>query len=170
MNAMIKLADDYIAKEDYSAAIELLNTATESEFAKKSDELSKKLAEVKQSSAQKYAEKAKACLLEGDAEGAVGNMEVAANILPSDENKAKLEEYKLYLPLKLYDKNNILIEDNNCNVITFENSTVANDNTEFKNILFADVGWGIKGLSLIASHTYNLTGKYDNVTGTIFYP
>ena len=170
MNAMIKLADDYIAKEDYSAAIELLNTATESEFAKKSDELSKKLAEVKQSSAQKYAEKAKACLLEGDAEGAVGNMEVAANILPSDENKAKLEEYKLYLPLKLYDKNNILIEDNNCNVITFENSTVANDNTEFKNILFADVGWGIKGLSLIASHTYNLTGKYDNVTGTIFIP
>lgn len=162
MNAVIKLADDYIAKEDYSAAIELLNTVTESEFAKKSDELSKKLTEVKQSSAQKYTEKAKACLLEGDAEGAVGNMEVAANILPSDENKAKLEEYRLYLPFALYEKNNMLTTSGQ-GYLYVDDVEISNNNIEYKNILHSSSGEGYYRVV-----TYNLAGKYDVVTGTIF--
>ncbi len=168
MNAVIKLADDYIAKEDYSAAIELLNTATESEFAKKSDELSKKLTEVKQSSAQKYAEKAKACLLEGDAEGAVGNMEVAVNVLPSDEYKAKLEEYKLYLPFALYKKDNMLTTSGYESLALYgsfyiKDMEISNNNIEYKNILCSSASE-----SNSASITYNLAGKYDVVTGTLF--
>lgn len=162
MNAVVKLADEYIAKEDYSAAIELLNTVTENDFTKNSEELSAKLAEVNQSSAQKYAEKAKACLLEGDAEGAVGNMEVASNILPSDENKAKLEEYRLYLPFALYEKNNMLTTSGQ-GYLYVDDVEISNNNIEYKNILHSSSGEGYYRVV-----TYNLAGKYDVVTGTIF--
>lgn len=154
INAIMKTADEYIAKGDFSAAIELLNKATGSDLATDSDDFKNKIDEVKKASAQKYADNAKNLLIKGDAKGAVGNMEAAYSIYPSDEYKAKIEEYKLYLPFELYKPGNVLHGDS----FIIGDTMLSNNNVQFKNTIYDYKG----------SFFYNLNGNYDSVSGTVF--
>lgn len=122
-------------------------------------------------SAQEHAENAKALLISGDISAAVDEMEAAYTVYPSDEYKNKLEEYKLYLPFKLYKKVNAynITEDYSFDGnLYFDDELVTNNGKTF----YRAIQWNNDNnddSASIDAHYY-LEGKYDTVSGTIFLP
>lgn len=171
MNAVMKTAEEYISKGDYSAAISLLEKASKNETINSSEEFKKKIDEIKKTSAKKYADKANSLFTNGDIKGAVGNMEAANSIYPTNEYKAKIEEYKLYLPFELYKKDNafsITGDDSFHGTLGFEYDLETNNGKKF----YHAIKWynnNDDDSGSIDAH-YNLEGKYDTVSGTIFLP
>lgn len=124
-----------------------------------------------ETSAQKHAENAKALLMSGDVNAAVEEMEAAYTVYPSDEYKNKLEEYKLYLPFKLYKEDNAynITEDYSFDGnLYFDEELVTNNGKTF----YRAIQWNNDNnddSASIDAHYY-LEGKYDTVSGTIFLP
>lgn len=122
--------------------------------------------------AESYMKKAEEYLKAGDVEAAIGHVEAAIAINPNGGYEDKLEEYKKYLPLKLYDEDNVLaeVERNSLAVVGFnENSVVANDNKTYDNCTYFNPS-GFEPSELFYSIEYNLSGNYNTVTGTIIVP
>lgn len=164
-DAVVALADSYISQNDYSAALSLLDDELETDDAAASAELQAKLDEIKKNYAAQYAEKAKNCLTSGDVHGAIGNIEAAIAIYPDGAYQASLEEYNLYLPYSLYDNDNILIEKQLNGSCHIRDSVTANNGTVYQNVLsfYCDGS----DVSELYSLTYQLSGKYDTVSGTV---
>lgn len=119
--------------------------------------------------AESYMKKAEEYLKAGDVEAAIGHVEAAIAINPNGGYEDKLEEYKKYLPYPLYIKDNTLNcekDEEFCGVLYFDSNMKSNDNREMEH----SIRWYNKNNVKSASERaiYNLEGKYDTVSGTIF--
>ncbi len=117
-----------------------------------------------------YAEKAETEFYNKDINAAVGNMEVSLTLQPDNADyKAKMEEYKKYLPFKLYDVDKVLEEgekdiyDGKLYHDTTRTSNVGEDENhciEWYNDSKSDAGcYYVK---------YLLKGGYDTIKGKFF--
>lgn len=124
----------------------------------------------KRTSAEEYIQKAEEAFKKGDVNAAIGNAEAAADIYPDGGYESKVEEYKLYLPFALYKEENVLKREDGTGygLVNFTDGEKSNDDREFNNIIRVSVADEQETFADIKKFTYNLAGKYDRVTGTIF--
>ncbi len=164
-------AQELIDNDDISGAlskIESINTYLENNGLT-SDDVLKKLIEVKNEYAQKYAQKAEICFKERDVNAAIGNIEVAIELAPDNSDYlSKRDTYEMYLPLYLYNEDNILSFSPHSQLRFYdENEVIEAVNGEFyagciNYRYFSGTKSGIV--------KYILDGKYDTVTGTFLSP
>ena len=84
-----------------------------------------------------------------------------------EDYKTKYDTYQQYLPFYLYDEDNVLaVEDIDANWIHFDTHSISNDNKEMLHVIA--LGHNSYETTNIYNIQYNLGGKYDTVTGTIF--
>lgn len=168
----MSLADKYIADGDWSAAISLLEGANEwceeareylGDYNEESGAYVAKLNEVKKKYASQYAQKAEEYFKAGDVDAAIGSIEAAISIDPEGGYDAKLSEYKLYLPLALYDENNVISKGYR---ISFEKSTLSTNNKEYLNC----ISYRYTKDCDPSKVSYYLEGKYDTVSGICLSP
>lgn len=170
IDKIMEIANTYMAKNDYNGALGLFEEAVDAlDFEGAEDysgNIAAKVAEAKIAYAAQYAQKAEECFQAGDIKAAVGNIEAAVKVTPNGSYEAKLKEYQLYLPLALYDEDNVLKKEGK--FISKESET-ANDNSEHCNIMrfFHDNDYRVEKFCVL---TYNLAGKYNKVSGTIYVP
>lgn len=155
----IKEADEYYKNGDVSSAIELLKGAKE-ELNLNVPEIEAKVQEYIEQKAQTYADKAAQSFANKDVNAAIGNMEVASQLMPDNaEYKAKLNEYKLYVPIDLCDENRTLSQTPG--YVSFEDSVMAVNGTEYKNC----IRFKYDNAAKVGNITYLLESKYDTVKG-----
>lgn len=165
---LIDIANNYINQGDYSSAMELLEGDWSIDA---NDEiLIEKINSIRKEYAAQYATKAEEEFKNGDINAAIGNIEAAISIYPNGEYEAKLEEYKLYLPLALYNKENFLSYKYGEGGFSYEESVVGNDNKRYNNVIIIDSYvakdyWNSDASDLAYTCEYNLDGKYDLVSG-----
>lgn len=175
MAQIMSQADTYMQNGDLSGSLSLLQTAEQflTDAGISTELVQTKMQEVTLAYAEKYAVKAEEAFKNKDVDGAIGNINAALELQPDNgEYQAKLENYKLYLPFKLYNSTNVLV----CkygrgyyNELSFGKDEIANNNEEMKNAITT---WNLynsgEGFGEIATVTYNLDGKYDQITGKIY--
>lgn len=165
--------DESISNGDISGGIELLNSAKSylDSCGVDSTEIQQKIDETLVTYADSYAQKAEASFKEHDVNGAIGNIEVAMQLQPDNADyKTKYDTYQQYLPFYLYD------EDNYLNVtregiltgsIHFDDQIESNESEEMQHVIYWDTRQ-IKD-NAVFKVNYNLAGKYDHVSGTMFF-
>lgn len=159
IDEVIKQADEYYNNGDVSSAVELLNGAKD-ELNLNVPEVEAKVQEYIAKKAQAYADKAAQFFAGKDVNAAIGNMEVACQLMPDNaEYKTKLNEYKLYVPLDLCDEENALSRTNG--YVKFVDSEIAVNGTEYKNCLEFTYTQDKEEGNIV----YLLEGKYDTVKG-----
>lgn len=164
MQNILKDVDSYAASNDIGSGIELLNESIEKLEGAGFDskQLKERLSQITVEYAKAYYDKAEAAFKNKDIDTAIGNMEVAVELQPSNQDyAAKLTNYKLYIPFSLYDYDNILSEAGDGYIRRYDCLT-ANDGSEYENCI------GIRDYDGWASATYHFGGKYDTVTGKWF--
>lgn len=163
----IEAVDEYMKNGDYSAATSLLDT-TFNEFSN-SDEYSEaitaKSVEIRKRYADEYVQKADESFKSGDVNAAIGNIEAAIAINADGGYDSKLNEYKLYLPLALYDMDNVLSRSSDYRIQP-ESTIAAVNNDEYNNCLLYR---HYKECSP-STISYYLEGKYDTISGKYFSP
>lgn len=163
--------DEKVAANDINTGIELLKSAGTylNKCGASSQEITDKINSVYVSYADSYVKKAETAFTENNIDSAIANMEVAFELQPQNaEYKAKLDNYKLYLPFALYKNDNVLnvTWNNSCSSIFDQDPIIGNDNKEYKNII--DIYHSSYcNKKTIVDATYNLAGKYDTVSGKI---
>lgn len=173
IDSTLAAVDESISNGDISGGIELLNSAKSylDSCGVDSTEIQQKIDETLVTYADSYAQKAEASFKEHDVNGAIGNIEVAMRLQPGNADyKTKYDTYQQYLPFYLYDEDNILYEERNnlgwLENIEFDVERTTNTNKEMKHCIVWDTS-NTDDTSYYAEH-YNLGGKYDLVTGTLF--
>lgn len=167
MDSAVAQFEKCVAEGDYNEGIEILKSAKEyiESIGMDSSEIQSKIDDALVSYAAEYVKKADAAFADKDAETAVGNMEVAVELQPDNaEYKTKLDNYKLYRPFKLYYSSNVLM--NSGKGFMYYDSKVANNNTTYENVV--GIMFSTSQLSEVSRYTYNLAGKYNVVSGTVF--
>ncbi len=160
----IKEADEYYKNGDVSSAIELLKGAKE-ELNLNVPEIEAKVQEYIEQKAQTYADKAAQAFTNKDVNAAIGNMEVACQLMPDNaEYKTKLNEYRLYVPINLCDEENVLSIDSGDGKIRFHDIQTAVNGKEYEECLEFSFG-GPDGQKTVS---YLLEGKYDKISGVYF--
>lgn len=166
-------ADDLIADGNITEALDKINQINDylEEKGLTSDEVQNKLTETKNSYANSYVKKAEECFNAKDADGAIGNMDVAVELSPDNEEyKSKKAEYETYIPFYLYIEDNCLStekDDEFHGDLEFNQNMVSNNNKD----MFNSINWhnyNNEGANASAAVNYNLDGKYDTVSGTLF--
>lgn len=166
INDLMSTADEYMMKGDYSAAIQLLeNAKTHLDDTIANDTISEKLNSVLVKYADEYAQKAATAFKNGDVSTAIGNMEAAIEIYPTAEYESKLQEYKLYLPLALYDLGNMLSRSSDYRIQSEDEITAVNKKIYSNCLEFRYYDGGETSIA-----KYLLEGKYDTVSGVYFSP
>ena len=167
-------AESLIAEEDISGAIDLIegiNTYLENNGLT-TETVQSKLTETKNRYAESYVKKAEVCFKDKDVDGAIGNIGVAIELNPENaEYKTTKETYEMYRPFPLYIEENCLSVDEEGDFwgnLEFDQNRKSNNNKEMNHCLLWWNNSSDATVSLVA--TYNLDGKYDTVTGTIFLP
>lgn len=173
INSTLQQVDEYINDGDLSGGIDLLETAKSwlDENGVNSEEIQTKISEVLVTYAEKYATNAENAFKEHDVNGAIGNIEVAMQLQPDNADyKTKHDTYQQYLPFYLYDEDNVLYEDETGDVyggVVFNETLETNNNKTMAH----SMRWYDGKQEDDGNHWnvyYNLEGKYDTVTGTIF--
>ena len=167
IQAALTQVDAYVQEGDIDGGMELLRSAQEylESVGQSSAEVQEKMNTVMTTYADSYMQKAEAEFQAGDVNAAVGNVEAAIAINPNGDYQAKLDEYKMYLPFELYEKDNWLSRSSDYR-IQYEQSENAVNNTEYTNCLL------YRHYKDCAPSTISflLEGKYDTVTGVYFSP
>lgn len=158
-------ADQYIAEGDYAAAIDFLEDYLDDEDSEFAGEMKAKLDELKKTYADNYMTKAATEFQNGDVDAAVGNVEAAIAIFPDETYQVKLDEYKLYLPYALYEKDNWLSRSEDYR-ISYCSSETAVNKTEYKNCIEYRYTQDCNPSTI----SFLLEGKYDTVSGVYFSP
>lgn len=170
INSTLQQVDEYINDGDLSGGIDLLETAKSwlDENGVNSEEIQTKINEVLVTYAEKYATNAENAFKEHDVNAAIGNMEVAMELQPDNADyKTKYDTYQQYLPFYLYDEDNVLaVEDIDANWDHFDTHSISNDNSEMLHVI--SLGHNSYETTNIYNIQYNLGGKYDTISGTIF--
>lgn len=166
-------ADKLIADGNITEALDKINQINDylEEKGLTSDEVQNKLTETKNSYANSYVKKAEECFNAKDADGAIGNMDVAVELSPDNEEfKSKKAEYEAYVPFYLYIEDNCLSTERDeefYGILEFDQYRVSNNNKDMYN----SIEWynnNTEGANTSAAVNYNLDGKYDTVSGTLF--
>lgn len=166
-------AENLIADGNISEALDKINQINDylEEKGLTSDEIQNKLTETKNSYANSYVKKAEECFNAKDADGAIGNMDVAVELCPDNEEyKSKKAEYESYVPFYLYIEDNCLSTERDeefYGILEFNVHGVSNNNKDMYNT----IKWynnNTEGANTSATVNYNLDGKYDTVSGTLF--
>ena len=167
-------AQELINNDDISGAIskiDSINNYLESNGLT-SETVQEKLSETKNKYAESYVKKAEECFKNKDVEGAIGNIEVAIQLSPNNADyKSKKDTYEMYIPYELYIEDNCLSVDDDGDfwgVIKFDKNEKSNNNKEMNHSMLWYNNSSDATVSIVA--TYNLEGKYDTVTGTIYLP
>lgn len=173
IKSTLAAVDESVAAGDINGGISLLNSAKEYliSYNLDSNEIQQKLDETLVTYADSYAQKAEAAFKEHDVNAAIGNIKVAIELQPDNEDyKTKQDTYQQYLPFYLYLEENVLYEEEDSSSwsgsINFDDTRTTNTNKEMNNCII----WNT-GSSDANSHFteyYNLEGRYDTVTGTVF--
>lgn len=155
---------------DALSKIESINTYLE-KLGLNSDTVQQKLKETKVKYAETYAKKAEDCFNNKDVNGAIGNIEVAIELAPDNADyKTKKDTYEMYIPFNLYVKENCLSvakeNDHFWGILEFDKTKKSNDNKDMNHSLTWYNNNNDSTASIIA--TYNLSGKYDTVSGVIY--
>lgn len=170
INSTLQQVDEYINNGDLSGGIDLLETTKSwlDENGVNSEEIQTKISEVLVTYAEKYAANAENAFKEHDVNAAIGNMEVAMGLQPDNADyKTKYDTYQQYLPFYLYDEDNVLaVEDIDANWDHFDTHSISNDNSEMLHVI--SLGHNSYETTNIYNIQYNLGGKYDTISGTIF--
>lgn len=166
-------ADTYMQNDDLGGCLSLLKSAEEflEDAGVSAEQIQNKMNEATRTYAEKYVAKAEEAFKNKDVDGAIGNMEAALELQPDNgDYQAKLENYKLYLPFKLYLESNCLSVTKDGQFygrVYFNQNLESNDNRTMPHSFY----WyqnSPGGFSSAEVINYNLEGKYDVVTGTIF--
>lgn len=169
MNSAVAQFEKCVAEGNYNEGIEILKSAKEyiESIGMDSSEIQSKIDDALASYAAEYVKKADAAFADKDAETAVGNMEVAVELQPDNaEYKTKLDNYKLYRPFKLYYSSNVLMKRGRS--YNYYDSKTANDGSTYENVVTICID--TEERKEVSRYTYNLAGKYDTVSGTVFLP
>lgn len=172
IDSTLAAVDESISNGDISGGIELLNSAKSylDSCGVDSTEIQQKIDETLVTYADSYAQKAEASFKEHDVNGAIGNIEVAMQLQPDNADyKTKYDTYQQYLPFYLYDEDNVLYEEENGDfggIVELDEIMVSNDNQDMSH----SIRWYNNSEDYSASFDliYNLQGKYDTVSGTMF--
>ncbi len=172
ISSTLSSVDESILSGDISSGLETLNSAKSylDECGVNSDEIQQKIDETLVTYAQSYVKKADASFKEHDINGAVGNIEVAMELQPNNgDYRNTYDTYIQYLPYALYLDENVLYEDESGDVYgsaEFDITMESNDNKTMPHCIrwydnkdTNENSWNVY---------YNLEGKYDTVTGTLF--
>lgn len=173
INSTLQQVDEYINNGDLSGGIDLLETTKSwlDENGVNSEEIQTKISEVLVTYAEKYAANAENAFKEHDVNAAIGNIEVAMELQPDNADyKTKYDTYQQYLPFYLYDENNVLYEDETGDIyggVQFDETQNSNNN---KTMIHSMRWYNNKDEDDGSSWNvyYNLEGKYNTVSGTIF--
>lgn len=176
INSVLSEVDTYIADGDISAGVELLDTAKAylESIGVSSDTIQEKINETLVAYAESYAQKAEECFADEDVDGAIGNIEVAIELQPDNSDyQLKYDTYQQYLPLYLYDEDNILYIEvsgtyGSATSVSFDKKMTSNDNIEMYHCIRWKTTNGNASFSDSRDVVYNLEGKYDTVSGTMF--
>ena len=178
IDATLTAVEEKIAEGDLNGGLQLLNAAEAYlddcglSSGETAQQLTAKIEETLVSYADTYAQKAEACFNDKDVDGAIGNMEVAMELQPDDADyKTKYDTYQQYLPFYLYDEENYLNVTRTeilTGSIQFDKTTKSNENQEMSHTICWDTR--IINDNAYFTTTYNLSGKYDTVKGTMFFP
>ncbi len=171
IDALMKIVDEYMAKEDFSAAIKLLERELHTDSGNElSAEIKEAINSAKQASADKYVQRAAEAFKQGNIDEAVGCMEAVLSLFPENgAYKAKLEEYKMYKPFPLYVKKNMIKYEADEKFYCFPKWDVtqtANNNEEMPH----SIAWFNNGTDITARGmlTYHINGNYDTLRGTLY--
>lgn len=172
INSTLEQVDKFVNDGEIQSGIDLLNSAKTwlDENGVNSDEIQTKINEVLTSYAEKYAANAEKSFKEHDVNAAIGNIEVAMELQPDNADyKTKRDTYQQYLPFELYKEDNCLnIDQENVGIgyygYDFDEEAVSNEHEAMAHSLV----WGSITDDEYVAINYNLNGKYNNVTGTIF--
>ena len=175
IGTVLEAVEEKIAQDDISGGLDLLTSAKEylDECGLNSEEISNKINETLVNYAESYAQKAEEEFKNHNVDAAMGNMEVALELQPENADyKIKYDTYQQYIPFKLYLKNSYLNIDEPTGFYTggihFDRTITSNENTEMNHT----INWGTSCVNDTEAIyvTYNLAGKYDTITGQVFFP
>lgn len=173
VQSILKKADEYFAEGDVSGCVSLLREAQSDlkELGQQSAEIDEKINAVLVKYAESYIAKAEEAFRAGDVTTAVGCAEAAATLNPNGGYDAKVTEYQLYLPYALYDIDHVLnrqTDEDFWGGIGFDVNSVSNNDVKMENAMT----WyqNNDNESAAANVYYNLEGRYDILTGTLFLP
>lgn len=128
-------------------------------------------AELNRKKALEYIDKANSVLRNGEREGALQMADAALEICQDEDIKKKYDEIYEYAPFELYKKNNIFKEDPKPYIgyeIEIIGSDIANNGSSLPNCFTIMHNEDANGC--LSEITYNLSGKYNIVTGTGYLP
>lgn len=172
ISSTLSSVDESMLSGDISTGLETLNSAKAylDECGVNSDEIQQKIDETLVTYAQSYVKKAEASFNDHDIDGAIGNIEVAMQLQPNNgDYRNTYDTYVQYLPFALYLEENVFYEDESGDVYgsaEFDITMDSNDNNTMPHCIrwydnkdTNENSWNVY---------YNLEGKYDTVSGTIF--
>lgn len=172
ISSTLSSVDESMLSGDISTGLETLNSAKAylDECGVNSDEIQQKIDETLVTYAQSYVKKAEASFNDHDIDGAIGNIEVAMQLQPNNgDYRNTYDTYVQYLPFALYLEENVFYEDESGDVYgsaEFDITMDSNDNNTMPHCIrwydnkdTNENSWNVY---------YNLEGKYDSVTGTLF--
>lgn len=172
INSTLEQVDELINNGDIQSGIDLLQSAKTwlDENGVNSDEIQTKINEVLTTYAEKYAANAENAFKEHDVNAAIGNIEVAMELQPDNADyKTKYDTYQQYLPYYLYIEDNVIAADDiDADWAHYDTEETANDNSTMKHSII--IGHSQEESTNVYNIQYNLSGKYDTVTGKIYIP
>lgn len=172
ISSTLSSVDEIMSSGDISSGLETLNSAKAylDECGVNSDEIQKKIDETLVSYAQSYVQKADSSFKEHDINGAIGNIEVAMELQPNNgDYRNTYDTYVQYLPYELYLEENVLYEDESGDVYGSAEYDITMDSNNNKTLTHCIRWYDNKDTNESSWNVYyNLEGKYDTVSGTIF--
>ena len=176
IKATMEKVEEYIKANDINAGIELMKKASEYLNSNniESAELKKKTDDLLVSYAKTYADKAEKAFSEHDVDAAMDNMEIALSLQPDNSDyKSKYDKYELYVPFDMSDPDNALSithDDGSYYAdCDFYNEVTSNNNIVMTNCILWDRSCYADDNASV-DITWNLAGKYNVVSGTLFLP
>ncbi len=162
-------ADKVLESGDIGGALDILESVKTviAEEGIPTTEIEQKIKTVMEAYAEKYFKKAEEAFGEKNLDMALGNMEVAMELSPDNATyKQKYDTYQLYKPFALYDEDNCYNKSVDYYSLHFNVNDISNNNREMNNSLT----WSrtYSSYSGSAEATYDLDGKYDTLSGTIY--
>lgn len=172
IKSTLEQVDELINNGDLQSGIDLLQSAKTwlDENGVNSDEIQTKINDVLKTYAEKYAANAEKAFKEHDVNAAIGNIEVAMELQPDNADyKTKHDTYQQYLPYYLYVEENVVAADDiDVDWAHYDAEETANDNSSMKHSII--IGHSQEKSTNVYNIQYNLSGKYDTVTGKIYIP
>lgn len=156
---------------DISGGIDLLSSAKEYIDSRgfNSEKLNNIINDTLSKYAEQYANKAEESFNSHDIDSAIGNIEVAIELQPDNADyNSKHNYYLQFKPFELHNKNNILEWDTHYGSLEQVDSITSNENIEYHNVLELGCSDDEDAFNNTVAAIYDLDGKYDTVSGTLF--